>query len=419
MKIAMMTNNYKPFVGGIQISVERQAKELMKLGHEITVFAPRYGGTEEEDAQAKERIIRYRTGRHRIENGMPYPAIFMGDIHRVFERESFDCIHVHHPMFIGNCALNLGKKYQIPVIYTYHTRYEDYLHYLKCFREEGRTAAVKGGLLHLTQDILIPGYMKWFTNQCDLVLAPSMGMKELIQRNGTQTPVLVFPTGLEEEFYIPDRKSSEVLRQKYLEDRKYLLSTVSRLEKEKNPEFLLRGVAELKKILGPEFRLIYLGDGGERENLKMLAEELGIAREVAFLGNVENEQVKEYLNASDLFLYASKSETQGIVLVEAMAAGNPVVAVEAVGVDDIVRDGVNGFRTKEDVEEWAKMAVCALRPRIHEQLREQARMTAERYRSISLALYEEMLYQQCILHRQNETETARGRVLERLGVLFH
>lgn len=389
-------------MGGIQISVERQARELMKLGHEVVVFAPKYEGTETWDAKAEERIVRYRTGKRRIENGMPYPAIFMKEVHRVFEEESFDCIHVHHPMFIGNCALHLGKKYGIPVVYTYHTKYEDYLHYLKCFRTEGRGAFLKKKFLHLTRGTLIPDYMRWFTNQCDLVLAPSVGMQDIICANRTRTPVSVFPTGLAEEFFIGDEKKSEALRKKYLDGKKYLLCTVSRLEEEKNPRFLLYGIAEMKKILGPDFCLLYIGEGSEKKSLEMLASELGIAEEVVFVGNVENEKVKDYLNAADLFLYASKSETQGIVLAEAMAAGNPVVAVSATGVDDIVRDGVNGFRTEEDVNEWSKKAVRALQPKVHEQMKEQAQVTAGRYRAICLAVYEEMLYSRCIYDKQQE-----------------
>lgn len=402
MKIAMMTNNYKPFMGGIQISVERQARELMKLGHEVVVFAPKYEGTKEWDAKAEERIVRYRTGKRKIENGMPYPAIFMKEIHRVFKEESFDCIHVHHPMFIGNCALHLGKKYGIPVIYTYHTKYEDYLHYLRCFRVEGKGAFLKKRLLQLTQGTLIPGYMRWFTNQCDLVFAPSIGMQDIICANGTRTPVSVFPTGLAEDFFIRNEKKSEALRKKYLGEKRYLLCTVSRLEEEKNPGFLLHGIAEMKKILGPDFRLLYIGEGSERKNLEKLAKELGITEEVVFVGNVENEEVKDYLNASDLFLYASRSETQGIVLAEAMAAGNPVVAVSATGVNDIVKDGVNGFRTEEDIDEWAKKAVRALQPKVHKQMKEQAQVTAGRYRAICLAVYEEMLYSRCIYDKQQE-----------------
>lgn len=409
MKIAMMTNNYKPFTGGIQISVERQARELMRLVHEVTVFAPRYGGTEQLDEEATERIIRYPTGKHKIENGMPYPTIFMGEIHEVFENEQFDCIHVHHPMFIGNCAVNLGKKYGIPVIFTYHTRYGDYLHYLKIFRREEEECFWKRNLFRLTKKVLIPAYMKWYTNQCDLVLAPSEGMKQLVKEQGTNTPIQVFPTGLEEEFFVQNKKESRKIRETYGGDRKYLLCTVSRLEKEKNPYFLLEGIAEMKKILRDNFRLLYIGEGGEKENLCRYAKKLGIEEEVCFLGNIENRQVKNYLNAADLFLYASKSETQGIVLAEAMAAGNPVVAVKAVGVDDIVKDGFNGYRTNEDAEEWAAKAVRSLNPKFHERLKEQALLTAERYRSLSLAMYEESIYAQCIHEKQKKMWNSHGK----------
>lgn len=399
MKIAMMTNNYRPFVGGIQISVERQAEELIKLGHEVTVFAPAYGGTQEEDASAQERIIRYRTGKKKIENGMPYPSFFMGEIGEVFAREQFDCIHVHHPMFIGNYALYLGRKYQIPVIYTYHTRYEEYLHYLRCFRVNDRSSFWKKGILSATQEVLIPAYMRWFTNRCDLVFAPSEGMKKIVQDNGTRTPVSVFPTGLAEEFYIEDRERTREIRERYLDGKKYLMCTVSRLENEKNPEFLLQGIARVKQILGPDFLVMIIGEGSQKEVLRNLAEELEISDVVVFLGNLENEEVKAHLYASELFLYASKSETQGIVLAEAMAAGNPVVAVSASGVDDIVEDGVNGYRTKEDLEEWSNRVVRALHPLHYQKMKERAELTAGRYRSIRLAVYEEMLYAQCVYEK--------------------
>lgn len=305
--------------------------------------------------------------------------------------------------------MNLGKKYGIPVIFTYHTRYGDYLHYLKIFRREEEECFWKRNLFRLTKKVLIPAYMKWYTNQCDLVLAPSEGMKQLVKEQGTNTPIQVFPTGLEEEFFVQNKKESREIRETYGGDRKYLLCTVSRLEKEKNPYFLLEGIAEMKKILGDNFRLLYIGEGGEKENLCRYAKKLGIEEEVCFLGNIENRQVKNYLNAADLFLYASKSETQGIVLAEAMAAGNPVVAVKAVGVDDIVKDGFNGYRTNEDAEEWAAKAVRSLNPKLHERLKEQALLTAERYRSLSLAMYEESIYAQCIHEKQKKMWNSHGK----------
>ncbi|HJB46456.1 MAG TPA: glycosyltransferase [Candidatus Mediterraneibacter surreyensis] len=407
MKIAMLTNNYRPFVGGVPISVERQAQELIKLGHQVTVFAPMYESEEkeqaesfrekilEEDKKAPERVVRYRSQKRKMDNGMVYPGIYPAEILAVFERERFDCIHVHHPMFVGPWALWLGRKYGIPVIYTYHTRYEDYLHYLPYFRINERSTAVKKKIVELAQNKVIPSYMRWFCNRCDLVLAPSAGMQQMIRGYGVNTPIAIFPTGLDGSFFIRNVRRSKEIREQYGKGKRHLLVTVSRLEKEKNYGFLLRGIAELKQEIEDDFHLLIIGDGSQKAELKVRASILGIQDEVTFAGNVPNDQVKDYLNASDLFLFASKSETQGIVLAEAMAAGTPVVAVHAIGADDIIEDGVNGFLTEEREEEWAAKAAEALKDNTNSRMKSAALISAENYRSSRLAIYEEMLYNQC------------------------
>ena len=134
----------------------------------------------------------------------------------------------------------------------------------------------------------------------------------------------------------------------------------------------------------------------------MRASLLGIRDMVTFAGNIPNEEVRDYLAAADLFLFASTSETQGIVLAEAFAAGTPVVAVRAVGTDDIIENGVNGFLTEEREEEWAARVAEILLGSRWEQMREAARSAAENYRSSRLAIYEEMLYNQCICEKRAE-----------------
>ena len=149
-----------------------------------------------------------------------------------------------------------------------------------------------------------------------------------------------------------------------------------------------------------------LGDGSQKGELKTKAALLGIGNLVTFVGNVKNEDVKHYVHAADLFLFASKSETQGIVLAEAMAAGTPVVAVHAVGSDDIVKDGVNGFLTEEEESRWAEKVIEAAQPENRFKMKKAALKEAQNYRSDTLALYEEMLYNQCIcgkaMHRQKD-----------------
>lgn len=421
MKIAMLTNNYKPFVGGVPISVERLAKELRKQGHKVTVFAPdygfdpRYGQVEEDD------VIRFQVTRQKMENGMVYPKLVSREIWKGFKEHEFDCIHVHQPMFVGTQALYLGRKYQIPVIYTYHTRYEDYLHYIPFFREE-QAGMWRKKLIRFAKDTVIPGYMKWFTNECDLIFAPTPGMQNRIRENGTEVSMAVLPTGLDDSFYIEDEEKTKTIRRQYLGEEKngHLFCSVSRLEEEKNPIFLLNGIRCLKEKLPFSFRVLLLGEGSMRKELEVLAEQMGLSDTVVFLGNISNEDVKQYLYASELFLFASKSETQGIVLEEAMAAGNPIVAVRASGVEDVVKNGINGYMTEEDVEIWSDKAAELIQSPDYRQVCMEARKTAEGYRASRLAAHAETLYRQCMERKEEmryEEHTKSGKEHSAVSVL--
>lgn len=423
MKIAMLTNNYKPFVGGVPISVERQAQELVKRGHQVTVFAPEYEMQDDETKTMKTysgteydegiRIIRFRTGKRCMENGMVYPRIILKEITQVFAEEHFDLIHTHHPMFVGPTALYLGRKYQLPVVYTYHTRYEDYLHYLDFLQENQNFPKLRKWVLKKGKETVVPRYMRWFTNQCDLILAPTAGMQKRIRENGTKVPTAVFPTGLEASFYQEYPKEAKEIRQRYLSSGGRLFCTTGRLEEEKNPHFLLQGIACLKEKMREPFQVLLIGDGSMRKALEQETKELGIADVVRFLGNIENTQVNQYLQASDVFLFASKSETQGIVLAEAFAAGCPIVAVDASGVEDIVENGENGFVTEEDTEVWSNQVLDVLDQL--KQMQRKAKITAAGYQSGRLAVYEESLYERVISEKNASRQEELGYEYEEHG----
>ena len=238
MKIAMLTNNYRPFVGGVPISVERQAVGLAKRGNDVTVFAPAYEETKdaakeqlhEEECRGRLHVVRFSTGKQCLENGMAIPKLAPREILPVFEEEWFDLIHTHHPMFVGPMALYLGKKYDLPVVYTYHTRYEDYLHYLPLFQGQ-KNGIFRENIYRAAKEKLVPGYMRWFTNQCNLVLAPSAGIQKQIREQGTKVPIAVFPTGLEEGFYRDFAKEAKEIRRRFLPEGGVLFCTTGRLEK--------------------------------------------------------------------------------------------------------------------------------------------------------------------------------------------
>lgn len=160
----------------------------------------------------------------------------------------------------------------------------------------------------------------------------------------------------------------------------------------------------MNRKLQKEFKVLFIGDGSRREALEQEAKQLDIEDAACFVGNIPNEELNQYLQACDLFLFASKSETQGIVLAEAMASGCPVVAVQASGVEDMVQDGINGFATEEDAGVWADKVMEIIQSGKLQEMGQWARAAAERFRVSGLASYEELLYRQCIIAKYMKKE---------------
>lgn len=378
MKIAMMTNNFLPFIGGVPISIQRLSDGMRREGHEVTIFAPTYE-EQEEDTD----IVRYHSLIKGIVNGASVPDSFDRRIEREFVRGNFDVIHVHHPMMIGWAAVYLSRKYHVPLVLTYHTRYEQYLHYIKasCFQSA------------------VPFYMRNYMNFCDMVFTPTPLMQDYLYQIGCKTPVRVLPTGISGDSFHADQDAAVALRGRLLGEcgrKKYLFCTVARLAREKNLEFLFRVLADRKKAKQEsDFRYVLVGEGPEEKHLRKLAVKLDLEKEIYFAGRVPNEEIKNYCHAADLFLFSSLSETQGIVLLEAMAVGTPVIAVQATGVSDIVVNGVNGFMTDMSEAEFGQtLDKVLMSPRLH--LQKGALETAQRYQVQDIARRAAEYYKEAI-----------------------
>ncbi len=399
MRIAMLTNNYKPYVGGVPISIERLANGLRSLGHEVYIFAPSYREEAEEPY-----VIRCHSRKKKLRGEFVVPDIFDPVIEEFFSSLSFDMIHVHHPMLMGYTAQYLGRKYHIPVVFTYHTRYEQYLHYLlpsgeKLQKLTGKSRnavfrSLEKKILYNGSEKLVIIHNRIFTNQCNLVFAPTPGVKQYLKEHGTSTEVEIMPTGLSENDFEFSAKEAKRIRKKYIEGKTYLLCTVSRLEKEKNIKFILKGLKQLKEKAGDCFRLLILGEGSLKAELNSLAVQLGLGDNIIFCGCIPHDKLQNYYHACDLFLFASQSETQGIVLLEAMAAGLPVIAVRATGVSDVVKEGKNGFMTGLDIDLWEeKIELVLTHPDVKKRMQKEAIKEAKQYCAIQVAKSAEQYYQ--------------------------
>lgn len=389
MRIAMMTNNFKPVVGGVPVAIERLAEGLRERGHEVYIFAPEYEGYQKEE----EFVIRYKAF-HKKAGGY-VPVMKPIDLHmeKTFREMHFDIIHVHHPVLIGQRAQYLGKKYNVPVVFTYHTRYEQYLHYWKPYKWlKEQDGNLEGKAVTFIENQMVLAFIKKFTEKCSLVFAPTDQIQTIIEEREWKAPITVMPTGLTEQAYL-GKEESQGIRQQYGNGKQYLLCTVSRLSAEKNIKFMLDSLKELKKRIGDEFQMLMIGDGPQKEELVAYTRSLNLENNVTFLGIVPNETIPAYHRACDAFLFSSKSETQGIVLLEAMAGASPVIAVKATGVCDVVRNGENGFMTGESIEEFAELTARVLENQeLQEALSEGAQETAARFRNSVVAQMAESNY---------------------------
>ena len=383
LNIAMFTNNYLPFIGGVPISIQRLADALRKRGNRVVIFAPAYPGEDEDELDVVRcKPLFYRRGRKFIYSIV---NIYSPQIERRFLKEHFDVIHVHHPFWMGKKGLRLGEKYQIPVVLTYHTRFDMYADYLPFFR-----MAFKNRLSHQL--------VKSFAQKCDAVIAPTTTVKEYLENVGVSRPKLILPTGLDFSKYQSTGTSSwNELKKQYVPGGEVLLCSVSRLAPEKNLDFLVEGLKLVKERTSVRFKCILIGNGPEREHLENLIESYSLDGEINLIGSVAPEEMPKYYLASDLFVFSSKSETQGMVLLEAMAGKCPVICVRSSGTDDVIVDAYNGFKTPEDVEKWAGKVIQLLEnQRVREAMQRNAFLYAQDFSVERMAQKVESFYRQAI-----------------------
>ena len=383
LKIAMFTNNYLPFVGGVPISIDRLRRGLTQLKHQVTVFAPTYSLplVTEPDPQ----VVRIPSLGVSKMMSFPLANLWTALTHQQFAAQGFDVVHVHHPYFLGNKGLSLARRRKTPVVFTYHTRMERYVHYLPLPGDQLKTLAV-----HFL--------IRRFANRCQAVITPTISTEEYLRNLGVSAIIETIPTGINLTAYQDYRAASvAALRADYAQAGERLLVTVSRLAKEKNLDFLLDGIEKVKQRTRVPFRLLLVGDGPERHHLEQKVITAGLQDQIVFSGGMAPTEVVGAYLAADLFVFASTSETQGMVLLEAMAGGCPVVAVRASGVHDVIEQGYNGFKVAESTDSWAEAVIKLLEDdALRAAMAANSRIFADKYSVANMALSVERLYRRVV-----------------------
>jgi len=335
MKIGIFTNNYLPNPYGVTGSIESFRKDLEASGHEVFIFAPKWKGYSDENPN----VFRYPSLTLPIKFKFPLAIPYSRNLDKIISELDLDIIHSQHPVLLGSVAKKWAKKKGIPLVFTWHTLYDHYTNFVPFLPK--KFVAWKA----------ISKSVK-YTNFCDQIIAPSQSAKEIIKNWGVTQDIKALSTGVDESIFL--NASREGLRKKYgVKEEEVLLLLVSRITEEKNIRFLFQSAIEVVKE-NAKVKFLIAGGGYLLDGLKKRVQEEKLEEKVFFAGEVKKEEVKNFYAAGDIFIYASKSETQGMIISEAMYAGLPVVAVEATGIKDAVKDNVSGFLVPEKKEEFKK-----------------------------------------------------------------
>ncbi len=359
MKIGMMADLYKPHISGVTNYIALNKRLLESAGHEVYVFT--FGGLDYVDDEIN--IIR-SPGIPMAVKGYSFNVRYTNRARKLLQ--TMDVVHVQHPFISGSLAQLYCRPKGIPIVFTNHTRYDLY------------TQAYVPALAGLGE-LVMGGYLPSFCRGIDLVISPSPGMRDVLIKAGVDVPIDVVPNGID---LLPFRQPVDPICRADLgfSDEAVLLFYVGRLGPEKNVAFLLQAfnaVAQAYEQVG----LVLVGDGPERENLLALIQREKLESRVRMTGQVPYLELPRYLATADAFVTASVTEVHPLTLIEAMAAGLPVLGIDSPGVGDIVLDGRNGFLcpTEDLILFTARLMRLVLDDKQRRQMSEAASADAEQY----------------------------------------
>lgn len=336
MKIAVFSESYRPYISGVSRSVELLKKGLEALGNEVYVLAPSYPGFKD----AEKNVIRFPS--------LPskYPGFRVAiPLPHLIPKIDFDVVHSNSPFLLGIMSLIYAKLKKVPYVYTFHTLFTEYLHYIPLPRS-----------LSLQ---IIKSLIRSFCNRCDVIIVPSNATREYLLGFGVRSRIEVVPSGIDAS--LCERAASSGIRKNLgIPPDAKLMMYAGRLSKEKNVGFLLKVFSVVSKGV-PGSRFLLVADGPVRKELEALAKNLGISDRTVFAGQVPYPDILNYYKASDLFVFSSKTETQGLVAAEARACGLPAVVLKAGGVAESVVDGEDGFLLDESIFAFAEKVILLLR----------------------------------------------------------
>lgn len=382
MNIAIFTNNYLPNPYGVSTSIETFRYDFEKMGHKVYVFAPEWPGYKD----TNENVFRYPSWDIEFKIKFPLAIPYSRRISKILKNLDIDIIHSQHPNLLGSAAMKWARKKNVPLVFTWHTLYDHYTHFFPLLPKK---LAVK----YIVRTAVN------YANKSDAVIAPTDSIVPILRGWGVKKEIISISTGVvEKEFQGAD---GNVIREKYgINENDIVLLLASRLTCEKNVLFVVNSVKNILKE-NENVKLLTIGGGYLATDIVKIAEREGIINRVFLAGEITHDEVKNYFSASDIFIYGSKSETQGMFSMEAMYMGLPVVAVLATGTNSLVLNNGNGFLVSEEEKEFSEAVLKLVNDKdLREKFSEVSKRIA-RTNFTSEICAKKMLevYENCLSHR--------------------
>ena len=403
MKIAFFTDAYYPRINGVAVSVHTYALQLAQMGHSVCIVCCNYDNSVEPKSHSRSHYDLEFQKQHpnlKVFRASADDTAFSKEdklaklhawhsVKKAMDEFKPDIVHINSEFTIGYFGLIYARHRRVACVYTFHTLWEDYVEgYVNYFAVYPMKKIAKE---------LIRFYLK----RADVVIAPTNHISDVVKKYHIEREVKILPTGIPPATEIKSIKAEAMY---FLQlhnllpypQKKHILLYVGRVVKEKNLEFLLHVLNRVRKTYN-DTMLVLVGGGPELENLQKKAVELKCAKNVCFAGYRTKNELAYFYDISDVFVFSSKTETQGLVTLEAMMAGVPVVAIGEMGTVDVMQGDHGGFMVKDDEEEFAQKTLELLQNKeLYKQKSEEAKAWAdnwslERLTNKLVTYYEEAL----------------------------
>ena len=401
MRILMVSDVYFPRVNGVSTSIQTYRSDLLAAGHRCLLVAPEYPTTALDDDEL------FRVPSRRIPRDPEDRLLSMRALRQwgeALEPGDIDIVHVQTPFAAHYAGIRMARRLGVPVVESYHTYFEHYLHHY----------------VPALPSMLTRRFARRVTvSQCHQVaqlVSPSRQMADALREYGVRTPIEVLPTGLPPEAYaLGDGPRFRALHG--IPASRPLALFVGRVAHEKNIDFLVRMLGALRAKC-PDVLLVIAGEGPAQDHLRRLVGSLGLEASVLFVGYMDRHTVlRDCYRAADVFVFASRTETQGLVLLEAMAQGTPVVSTAVMGTVDVLGGAKGAVVVPEDEQFFAAaVADILLDPARRAVLSPLAAEDARAWASAAMAARLVALYEQVIDEHRNETASLRLPVTSSLPI---